>query len=49
LEDALEAARANVGTFSIINIQLDPKDRSPALQRFGKRLSVLGGRKRAPA
>ncbi len=47
LEQALATARDNLGSFSIVNVQLDPADRSPALQRFGERLSALGGRKRA--
>jgi indolepyruvate decarboxylase len=38
LEDALAAARANTGAFSIVNVHLDKMDRSTALERLGKRL-----------
>jgi len=39
LEDALTKAKDNAEAFSIINIHLDPLDRSQALERLGKRLS----------
>lgn len=39
LEDALAAARANTGAFSIVNVQLDKLDRSRALERLGRRLA----------
>jgi len=39
LEEALAAARENTGGFSIINVQLEPRDRSPALERLGRRLA----------
>jgi indolepyruvate decarboxylase len=38
LEDALATARANTRRFSIINVHLDPYDRSAALERLGRRL-----------
>ena len=38
LEDALVRARANRGSFSILNVHLDPLDGSPALARLGRRL-----------
>ncbi len=44
LECALQAARANTGSFSIINLHLDKLDCSDALARLGKRLGKrLGG------
>jgi indolepyruvate decarboxylase len=39
LEEALEKAKANKKSFSIINLHLDPLDKSEALDRLGKRLS----------
>jgi TPP-dependent 2-oxoacid decarboxylase len=39
LQEALHAAQANKESFSIINVHLDPKDRSPALERLGKNLA----------
>ncbi len=40
LDKALKAAVANSGSFSLLNVHLDPLDRSPALDRLAKRLSV---------
>ena len=40
LEEALETARANRKSFSIINVHLDPLDQSHAMERLGKRLSA---------
>lgn len=45
LETVLEAAKANIDSFSIINVHLDPYDRSIALERLGKRLAKQGGMK----
>ncbi|MFP6598234.1 MAG: thiamine pyrophosphate-binding protein, partial [Candidatus Hydrogenedentota bacterium] len=39
LEEALTQAIKNRGAFSIINVHLDPYDRSSAMERLGKRLS----------
>ncbi|NLF39647.1 alpha-keto acid decarboxylase family protein [bacterium] len=39
LEDALRKAQAHTSSFSIINVQLDPLDCSPALIRLGRRLA----------
>jgi len=39
LQKALEASLANRDTFSIIDVRLDPYDKSPALARLGERLS----------
>jgi indolepyruvate decarboxylase len=39
LEEALTRARKNTGSFSIINVHLDPFDHSHSLERLGKRLS----------
>jgi indolepyruvate decarboxylase len=36
---ALQASLANQDTFSIIEVDLDPRDTSPALERLGRRLS----------
>ena len=36
---ALGAAVAHVGSFSLLNVHLGPMDRSPALERLGKRLA----------
>ena len=41
LESALRAAEANLSSFSLINVHLDPYDRSPALERLTNRLSKL--------
>jgi indolepyruvate decarboxylase len=38
LEEALVQAEANKESFSIINVQMDPRDCSEALSRLGKRL-----------
>jgi indolepyruvate decarboxylase len=38
LEDALARARANTGSFSIVNVHLGKMDRSKALERLGRRL-----------
>jgi indolepyruvate decarboxylase len=38
LEAALTAARRTRGRFSIVNLHLDPRDRSAALERLGTRL-----------
>lgn len=39
LDKALEASLANKDTFSILDVRLDPYDKSPALARLGERLS----------
>jgi indolepyruvate decarboxylase len=39
LDSALHAALANTSSFSILNVHLDPLDRSPALARLAGRLS----------
>jgi indolepyruvate decarboxylase len=41
LELALTAALANKASFSLLNVHLDPYDRSPALERLANRLSKL--------
>ena len=41
LDDALERALANTGSFSLLNVHLDPWDRSPALERLAKRLAGM--------
>jgi indolepyruvate decarboxylase len=41
LESALRAAQENVTSFSLINVHLDPYDRSPALERLAQRLSKI--------
>jgi indolepyruvate decarboxylase len=43
LETALSAARKNTGGFSILNVHLDPLDRSDALQRLARRLAASAG------
>ncbi len=43
LEEALAKARQNTKSFSIINVHLDPYDRSHALERLGKRLARRAG------
>jgi indolepyruvate decarboxylase len=40
LEDALERARSEDDSFCILNVHLDPYDRSEALERLGKRLGA---------
>ena len=39
LRKALRASLANQDTFSIIDVRLDPNDKSPAMARLGERLS----------
>ncbi len=41
LDTALEAALANTASFSLLNVHLDPWDRSPALERLARRLSAM--------
>lgn len=41
LDRALEAAIANTKSFSLLNVHLDPYDRSPALERLASRLSKI--------
>ena len=41
LDSALEAALLNVKSFSLINVHIDPYDRSPALDRLAQRLSAI--------
>jgi indolepyruvate decarboxylase len=41
LEAGLRAALANTASFSLLNVHLDPYDRSPALERLANRLSKL--------
>jgi indolepyruvate decarboxylase len=38
-EADLDAALANTSSFSLLNVHLDPLDRSPALERLASRLS----------
>ena len=45
LDAALEAALANTASFSLLNVHLDPWDRSPALERLANRLSKIVARK----
>jgi indolepyruvate decarboxylase len=40
LDQALEAALAHTGSFSLLNVHLDPFDKSPALERLTQRLSA---------
>jgi indolepyruvate decarboxylase len=40
LDSAVEAAVANAESFSLLNVHLDPYDRSPALDRLTKKLSL---------
>jgi indolepyruvate decarboxylase len=47
LETALLAARKNTGSFSILNVHLDPLDRSDALGRLTKRLAANAGLRRS--
>jgi indolepyruvate decarboxylase len=49
LEAALDQARRNTGSFSIINVQLEPLDHSMALERLGQRLGQLAGHERQHA
>ena len=39
LEDALQRAKAETQTFSLLDVRLDPLDRSPALDRLAKNLA----------
>ena len=39
LDHALHAAKANTGSFSLLNVHLDPYDKSPALERLTKKLA----------
>ena len=41
LDRALEEAIKNVTSFSLINVHIDPYDRSPALERLAQRLSKI--------
>jgi indolepyruvate decarboxylase len=41
LDAALGAALANTTSFSLLNVHLDPYDRSPALERLASRLSKI--------
>lgn len=41
LDEALSRALANTGSFSLLNVHLDPWDRSPALERLAQRLSKI--------
>jgi indolepyruvate decarboxylase len=41
LDRALVAARENTQSFSLLNVHLDPLDRSPALDRLTKKLSQI--------
>ena len=41
LDAALKAAQANTESFSLINVHLDPYDRSPSLERLAQRLSKI--------
>ncbi len=41
LDRAMEKAVANVKCFSLINVHIDPYDRSPALDRLAQRLSKI--------
>ena len=39
LDQALKLAQANMHSFSLLNIHLDPLDRSPALDRLTRKLA----------
>ncbi len=41
LDVALASAHANLASFSLINVHLDPYDRSPALERLAHKLSKI--------
>ncbi len=41
LDAALKAAQANADSFSLINVHLDPYDRSPSLERLAQKLSKI--------
>ena len=40
-DEALARALANTESFSLLNVHLDPWDRSPALERLAQRLSKI--------
>jgi len=40
LDEALEAAEQHTASFCLLEVRLDPQDRSPALQRLAKRLAM---------
>jgi indolepyruvate decarboxylase len=49
LDEALGRAVANTGSYTILNVHLDPYDRSPALERLASKLSkIVDGRGEAP-
>jgi indolepyruvate decarboxylase len=48
LDSALTAAAANTGSFSLVNVHLDPLDRSPALGRLTRKLADRVRPKAAP-
>ncbi len=41
LDEALRTAQANTSSFTLLNIHLDPLDRSPALERLAARLAKM--------
>jgi indolepyruvate decarboxylase len=41
LDAALKSAQANTDSFSLINVHLDPYDRSPSLERLAQKLSKI--------
>jgi len=41
LDRGLETALGNTAGFSLLNVHLDPYDRSPALERLASRLSKI--------
>ena len=41
LDSGLRAAQENLASFSLINVHLDPYDRSPALERLAQKLSQI--------
>ena len=45
LDSALSRAFDNTASFSLLNVHLDPYDRSPALERLANRLSKLVDRR----
>ena len=40
LDDALATAQAHTDSFTLIDVQLDPQDKSPALERLTQRLAM---------
>ncbi|MHC5538503.1 thiamine pyrophosphate-dependent enzyme [Singulisphaera rosea] len=48
LDDALKAAVANTSSFSLLNVHLDPYDRSPALERLAEKISKMVWATRKP-